>query len=145
VGDCKADFTYERLAVALDYLMNGAELVALQKGRYVIRPEGRFLDTGAFVAALEYASNTQAYVLGKPSAELLRLAIDDMDLSPHEVAMVGDDVESDVSGAFSVGARSIVVRTGKFTLDTYERSERKPDVLLDSVADLPSALGAVHV
>ena len=55
--------------------------------------------------------------------------------------MVGDDVCSDVPGAHAAGTRSVLVRTGKFSLSTLERSEIKPDLLLDSVADLPAALG----
>ena len=59
---------------------------------------------------------------------------------PFAAVMVGDDVCSDVPGAHAAGMRSVLVRTGKFSLSTLERSEVKPDLLLDSVADLPKAL-----
>lgn len=140
VGDCREGFTYERLNEAFRYLESGASLLALQKGRYFLSPSGPTLDTGAFVSALEYASGTQAHVFGKPSTELLRLAIVDVGCDPFDVVVVGDDVGSDIASAHAVGARSVLVRTGKFSLSQLEQSELKPDLLIDSVADVPAAL-----
>jgi len=48
-----------------------------------------------------------------------------------------------VPGAHAAGTRSVLVRTGKFALATLERSERKPDLLIDSIADLPAALAEI--
>ena len=140
VGDCREAFTYERLNIALRHLTAGAQLVALQKGRNFATPDGPALDTGAFVSALEYGANVQAYVVGKPSTELLRLAMADVGCDAFEVIVVGDDVNSDVAGALAVGARSVLVRTGKFTLAALEQLERKPELVIDSIGDLPSAL-----
>lgn len=140
VGDCRQGFTYDRLNTAFRLVRQGAELLALQKGRWFVSSTGPSLDTGAFVSALEYATNKQAHVVGKPSTELMRIALEDIGGDPFSAAMVGDDVRSDISGAHAAGTRSVLVRTGKFSLSDLERSETKPDLLLDSVADLPAAL-----
>jgi HAD superfamily hydrolase (TIGR01458 family) len=144
VGDCREGFTYERLNEAFRSLRSGAGLVALQKGAWFLSSAGPALDTGAFVTALEYASGQQAYVLGKPSTELLRLAMEDAGCDAYRTLMVGDDVVSDVAGAQALGARCVLVRTGKYSLALLERSERKPDLVIDSVADLPDALGELY-
>jgi HAD superfamily hydrolase (TIGR01458 family) len=143
VGDCREGFTYERLNIAFRLVREGAELLALQKGRWFLGSDGPKLDTGAFVAALEYGANRPAHVVGKPSTELLRLALEDVGGDPFSAVMVGDDICSDVPGAHAAGTRSVLVRTGKFSLSTLERSELKPDLLLDSVTDLPAALGEI--
>lgn len=140
VGDCRDGFTYARLNAAFRLVKNGAQLLALQKGRWFVSPSGPLLDTGAFVTALEYATGGQAHVVGKPSTELMRMALEDVGGDPFSVVMVGDDMRSDIPGAHAVGARSVLVRTGKFSLSELERSEIKPDLLLDSIADLPVAL-----
>jgi HAD superfamily hydrolase (TIGR01458 family) len=140
VGDCRDGFTYERLNAALRHLTAGAQLIALQKGRRYDAGDGPVLDTGAFVSALEYAAGTQAYVVGKPSTELLRMAIEDAGCDPYEAVVVGDSIANDIAGAHAVGARSVLVRTGMFTLADLERSERKPDLVIDSVADLAEAI-----
>jgi HAD superfamily hydrolase (TIGR01458 family) len=137
VGDLGEHFTYDRLNAAFRCLMDGAELIALQKNRYWRREDGLALDAGPFVAALEYASGKSATVLGKPEKSFFRLALEDLGLGSHEVAMVGDDAEADVAGAQAAGLRGIQVRTGKYRPET----EGRPDLVLDSVAALPEALG----
>lgn len=137
VGDLGEDFTYDRLNAAFRRLADGAELIALQKNRYWRTQEGLSLDAGPFVAALEYASGKSATVVGKPERDFFRLALEDMGLEPHEVAMVGDDAEADVAGAQAAGLRGIQVETGKYR----PGMEGTPDLILDSVAGLPEALG----
>lgn len=140
VGDMREGFTYSRLNGALRHLLGGARLVALNKGRYYLGPDGPLLDTGAFACALEFAASKQAYVIGKPSTELLRLALEDMNVDARDAAMVGDDAVADVGGGHSVGTRTVLVRTGKFTDEALAAAPVRPDVILESVADLPAAL-----
>jgi HAD superfamily hydrolase (TIGR01458 family) len=137
VGDLGEDFTYARLDAAFRCLMEGAELVALQKNRYWQSGGGLSLDAGPFVAALEYASGKRAFVVGKPEESFFRIALEDMRLQANEVAMVGDDAETDVAGAKKAGLWGILVRTGKWRPgDDVEEA----DLVLDSVAALPMAL-----
>ena len=67
VGDLGEAFGYGILNRAFRHLMAGAELIALQKNRFWMTPDGLSLDVGPFVAALEYASGTEAYIVGKPA------------------------------------------------------------------------------
>ena len=138
VGDLGEGFTYSRLDDAFKCLMNGAKLVALQKNRYWRTPGGLSLDAGPFVAALEYATGQQAAVVGKPEEAFFRIALEDLRLEAGEVAMVGDDAEADVAGAKRAGLLGIQVRTGKWGSDA---EERQADLVLDSVAGLPTELG----
>jgi HAD superfamily hydrolase (TIGR01458 family) len=137
VGDLGEGFTYARLDAAFRCLMDGAVLVALQKNRFW-RNRGRLsLDAGPFVAALEYASGESAVVVGKPEESFFRIALEDMGLEAHEVAMVGDDAEADVAGAKKAGLSGIQVRTGKWRPGGDVAGA---DLVLDSIAALPSAL-----
>jgi ribonucleotide monophosphatase NagD (HAD superfamily) len=98
------------------------------------------LDSGAFVAGLEYAAGIEAEVVGKPTAAYFEAALAELGVPPAEAVMVGDDVESDVGGAKAVGMRGVLVRTGKFRKDALEGADPKPDAVLDSIADLPGYL-----
>ncbi len=51
--------------------------------------------------------------------------------------MVGDDLESDIGGARAHGLHTALVRTGKFRQRDLDQSPIEPDVVLDSIADLP--------
>ena len=44
------------------------------------------MDVGSFTAALEYACDTKAEVVGKPSATFFQAALNDMGLQPEEVS-----------------------------------------------------------
>lgn len=136
VGDLGEGFSYERLNAAFRRLMDGAELAALQKSRFWKRNDGLALDAGPFVAALEYASGKTATVVGKPEESFFRVALDELALTADEVAMVGDDAESDVAGARSMGIKGIQVKTGKYR----PGDESNADLAIDSFADLPEAL-----
>lgn len=137
VGDLGEDFTYARLNEAFRHLMEGAVLLALQKNRYWRTGNELSLDAGPFVAALEYASGKTATVLGKPEESFFRIALEEIGIESSEAAMAGDDPESDVAGAQAAGLRGIQVKTGK-----YRPEERRvPDLLVESFADLPQALG----
>lgn len=140
MGDLGENFTYVRLDAAFRHLMGGAELVALQKNRYWEKVDGLSLDAGPFVAALEYASGKVATVIGKPELPFFRAALADLGLNACEVAMVGDDAHADVVGGQKAGLLGIQVKTGKYRVG-MEIPEAEPDLVLDSIASLPEALG----
>jgi HAD superfamily hydrolase (TIGR01458 family) len=140
VGDAGENFTFQNLNRAMRILLEGAELLALEKDRYWREPDGLVLSAGPFVAALEYATGKEAHLMGKPSAEFFRLALEDMDASPRETAMIGDDIRTDVGGAQKMGMFGILVKTGKYREDTARSSRVTPDLVLDSIARLPEHL-----
>jgi HAD superfamily hydrolase (TIGR01458 family) len=141
VGDLGEAFGYDVLNRAFGHVMDGAELIALQKNRYWLRPEGLALDVGPFVAALEYATRRDAFVVGKPSKDFFATILAGIPLAPEDAAMVGDDVETDVGGALDAGLAGILVRTGKYRDDALRDSGVEPTAVVDSIADVPALIG----
>jgi HAD superfamily hydrolase (TIGR01458 family) len=135
IGDIGASFTFTRLNKAFRALQNGARLVALHKKRAWRTEEGLFLDAGAFVVALEYAAETKALVLGKPSADYFRIAIEDLKLPAKRIASLGDDIEADVRGAQLAGIQGWLVKTGRFRREDLQRGIW-PDRVLENIQDL---------
>ena len=135
-------FSYMNLARAFHELEAGAELYCLHKNRWWQTTDGPRLDSGAFVAGLEFASGLEATVLGKPSPEYFAAALEEIDADPELAWMVGDDVEGDVRGAQRHGMRTVLVRTGKFRPDEVEELGVVPDGIVSSVAQLPDWLEA---
>jgi len=133
-------FSYLNLNRAFHELEAGAELYCLHKNRWWQTADGPRLDTGAFVAGLEYAADTEATVLGKPSTPYFAAALEALDAEPALTWMVGDDLEGDCIGAHKHGMKSILVRTGKFRPDEVERSSIQPDAIVSSIAQLPDWL-----
>jgi HAD superfamily hydrolase (TIGR01458 family) len=133
-------FSYMNLARAFGELELGAELYCLHKNTWWQTSRGPMLDTGAFVAGLEYASGVEATVLGKPSPAYFEAALEALDAEPELTWMVGDDLESDIAGAQRFGLKTVLVRTGKFRPDQLERSTVVPDAVVSSIGFLPDWL-----
>jgi HAD superfamily hydrolase (TIGR01458 family) len=133
-------FSYEHLNRAFTALEAGARLVCLHKNRWWQTGRGPLLDSGAFVAGLEYAAGVDAEVVGKPSRAYFEAALAELGADPKDAVMVGDDVEGDVGGAKAIGLRGVLVRTGKFREEALAAAEPKPDAVVDSLADVPRLL-----
>ena len=138
VGDAADGFTYAALKEAFRKLLAGAAFLALARNRSFKDEDGELsLDTGAFVAALEYATQREAVLLGKPAPNLFQAALDSMACDGKEAVMVGDDAEADVAGALAAGLGSaLLVRTGKYRPGDETKAKPAPS---DTVADLAAA------
>jgi HAD superfamily hydrolase (TIGR01458 family) len=141
VGDLGPAFGYDVLNHAFRQVMEGAELIALQKNRYWMRADGLSLDVGPFVAALEFATGAEAYVVGKPAQGFFAEVLSDLGATAAATAMIGDDIESDIGGALRAGLDAILVRTGKYREQQVLESGVEPTVVVDSIAGVPSLLG----
>ena len=135
-------FSYLNLNRAFHELEAGAELYCLHKNRWWQTRNGPALDAGAFVAGLEYATQIEATVLGKPSTAYFEAALQALDGDAGLTWMVGDDIEGDVVGAQAMGMRTVLVRTGKFRPDELEHTRVVPDGIVSSIAHLPDWLEA---
>jgi phospholysine phosphohistidine inorganic pyrophosphate phosphatase len=135
LGDLGRGWSYALLQEAFEYLMAGAELVALSRDRYFQQGDALALDAGPFVAALEYATGRPARVAGKPSPDFYAAALASLGVA-GPAAMVGDDLWSDVEGAQRAGLAGWLVRTGKFREELLRGSGIRPDRILSSVAAL---------
>ncbi|NJN82252.1 MAG: HAD hydrolase-like protein [Caldilineaceae bacterium] len=135
IGDMGASFTFPRLNHAFRAVLNGAQLVALQKKRMWRTEQGLFLDAGPFVVALEYATGVNAVVVGKPSSAYFSLVLEKLALPASSVAMIGDDIEIDVRGAQMMGMQGWLVKTGRFQKGDLGRAIW-PDRIFESIADI---------
>jgi HAD superfamily hydrolase (TIGR01458 family) len=133
-------FSYMNLARAFDEIQMGAGLYCLHKNKWWQTSRGPMLDSGAFVAGLEYATGVEATVLGKPSPAYFAAALDALDAEPELTWLVTDDVDADVRGARLFGMKTALVRTGKFRPETLESAETSPDMVVSSLAQFPELL-----
>lgn len=140
IGDIGDNWSYALLNRIFNLLMNGAKLIAIHKNRFWQTEQGLNMDIGAFISGLEYASAKQAMVIGKPSPAFFNAALSTMQLTPEQVAIVGDDIDSDIGGGQQAGFTSILVKTGKYRQNYVERSSIRADYLIDSIAELPGIL-----
>ena len=139
VGDAGRYFDYDRLNAAFRELVDGAPFLALAENRVFQDSDGVLsLDAGAFVRALEYSSGTTPLLFGKPSPAFFLTGVQNMGCEPVDVAMIGDDAESDVAGAIAAGiGQGILVQTGKYRNGDEARYSPSPSAV---VADIGRAI-----
>jgi HAD superfamily hydrolase (TIGR01458 family) len=143
IGDIGNDWDYDLLNTLMNQILEGAELIALHKGRYFQTEQGLMLDSGAFVAALEHATGKKAHVVGKPNPAFFEMGSALLDASTNELVMVGDDLINDIEGAQNTGYHAVLVQTGKYRKAIVEQSEIIPDGIITSVAALPNYLSSL--
>lgn len=115
IGDIADKWTYETMNEIFRKVFDGSDIIAMHKNRYW-QPDGKTLtmDAGAFITAIEYASSKKAVVIGKPSPIYFQTALKQLGFMPDsEFIMIGDDLESDIAAAQSIGGQGILVYTGK--------------------------------
>ena len=152
IGDSPEAATYANLNHAFRLVRDGAELIGMHRNPWWLTPDGPTLDSGAFVAGLEFATGKRATVIGKPSPAFFREAAAELLAglpggSRHDLAMVGDDVFSDVLAAQRLGLRGVFVRSGKHgdaelaAAAARRRGGGVPTAVADSLAAVVAALG----
>ena len=140
VGDIGDLWNYNLMNELMNQILNGSKLIALHKGRYFQKGLGLTIDSGPFVSGLEYATQTNAIVVGKPEATFFKLASEKFNLKSNEIGMVGDDLNNDILGGLKMGYKTFLVRTGKFRKNIFEKSNINPDYCINSISDLPRML-----
>ncbi len=101
---------FEELKAATQAVLRGAEMIASSRDRTFPTEDGPWPATGALVAALEYATERTATVLGKPAPQIFLTALDR--LPPGQTLVVGDRLDSDLAGAAAAGLDAAIVLTG---------------------------------
>jgi HAD superfamily hydrolase (TIGR01458 family) len=151
IGDSPEEATFDNLNRAFRLVRGGARLVGMHRNPWWLTPEGPTLDSGSFVVGLEFAAETHATIIGKPSAAFFAQAVRDLrreagrDLARTDIAMVGDDLRTDVRAAQRAGLRGILVLSGKHgpgdvELVARERGGRRPDAIARDLAEVIAAL-----
>jgi NagD protein len=88
---------------------------------------------------LETATGRRAFSVGKPSAVMMRAARKELGLDASRTTMIGDTMETDILGAVQLGYRAILVLSGGTSRADLAAFAYRPDLVVDSIADLSAA------
>ena len=131
-------FDYDELRIATQALRRGARLYAAGRDATFPMPDGPWPGTGAVIAAVEVAGGREAVAVGKPEPAILEIARSLLgDCS--RIAVVGDNLASDIAGGHRAGLTTILVLTGTSSRDDIAGAEVAPDIVVPDLAALASA------
>jgi NagD protein len=126
----------ESLERAVQLVADGAKLIATNPDPNCPTDDGIRPGCGAIVALIEAATGIKAFSVGKPSPVMMREARKELGLMASETIMVGDTMETDILGGVQLGYRTVLVLSGGTRREDLSKYAYRPDVILDSVADL---------
>ncbi|RMG20073.1 MAG: HAD family hydrolase [Methanobacteriota archaeon] len=136
VGDIRGrSDLQDRLNKALRCLKRGAELYVLQKGITYVSSSGLALDSGSYGMLLENASGKKLKVMGKPNKDFILDGCKKLGIEPDHACLIGDDIEADILGAKSIGAKGVLVKTGRYDpeiVESYEENGVVPDATIEN-------------
>lgn len=85
---------------------------------------------------IEEATGIKAFVVGKPSPVMMRSARKYIGLETAGATIIGDTMETDIMGGVQVGYKTILVLSGISKKEDLSKYVFKPDMVIDSIADL---------
>lgn len=128
-------FDYAELRAAAMAARDGAFLAATGRDPIMPMPDGLWPGTGAILAAIETASGKTAVTTGKPEPAIFEAGLRAIG-SPGRVAMIGDQLRTDIAGAQAAGLDGILVEAGTDSDRGAHDGEITPDHRIDDLAGL---------
>jgi glycerol-1-phosphatase len=131
-------FNYDELRYASQAIHGGARLYATGRDATFPMPDGPWPATGSILAAVETAGGREAVVVGKPEPHIFEIArglLSDC----HSVAIVGDNLDADITGGKRAGLFTVLVLTGTSSEAQAHESVVQPDLVVRDLARLAEA------
>jgi 4-nitrophenyl phosphatase len=129
--------TYEMLKQACLFIRSGLPFYGTNPDPTFPSPEGQIPGAGTVIGAIEIAAGVKAHLMGKPSPEMYRVALERLDVEASRTLVVGDRLDTDIEGGQAMGCLTGLVLTGVSTLEEAHQRVPPPDII---AADLTSLL-----
>ena len=101
---------------------------------------GSVPDCGSVCEMIYNATGRRPVVIGKPSALMPELAMEQAGFGKEETAVVGDRIYTDIKSGLNAGVTGILVMSGETTPEILAASKDKPHLVLQDCTEILTAL-----
>ncbi len=141
VASWSRNFNYGDMLAGYRGLDAGATFYGTDPDRLVPAADGMIPGSGAIINAVSGTADREPdKILGKPSAEAQRAALDALELPADRCFVVGDRLNTDIELGKRAGMTTVLVKSGVTTEADLDRSDTRPDYVVDSLAGVPDVL-----
>ncbi len=144
VAGMDREINLQKITIAMRLIMDGADFIATNTDGSFPTPDGINPGTGTVIGALQFASGTEPYVVGKPQPAIFQTALKVLGSKIENTLMVGDRLNTDILGANKLGIQTAAVLTGVTSRDEINQSVIKPDFIFEDIRSLHLALEEVY-
>jgi 4-nitrophenyl phosphatase len=135
------DFGYGDLLAGYRALEAGAIFYGTDPDRLIPAADGMVPGSGSIINAVAGTiEQDPAKILGKPSSEAQKAALDALGVSPERCLVVGDRLDTDIALGERAGMTTVLVKTGVTTEKQLDESDIEPDHVIDSFSDIDRVL-----
>lgn len=134
--------TYDKLTTACRLVRSGVPFVATHPDFNCPTEDGYIPDCGAMIEFIAASTGVRPYVVGKPHRDIVAAAFAKKPYQPHELAIVGDRLYTDIATGKSAGIASILVLSGETAAADLAKADVRPDFVFSGLGELAAALAA---
>lgn len=132
--------TYDKLKRAALAIRRGARFIGANPDTTLPTEEGLVPGNGAVLAALEVATGVAPTVIGKPSAEIVDLAVAMLGADKSRTAIIGDRLDTDVLAGNRAGISTVLVLTGVHQVADVPAFPATPDFVVTDLVEFRQRL-----
>jgi len=133
------DFGSEDYASMIEMVMSGAKLIGMHATSTYAKDGRRYAGVGAIMKMVSYATGSSYEVIGKPSFAFYKEALNLLHVKSFEnIEMISDDAVGDLVGIKELGAKTILVLSGKC------KSEKEALHVKSSIDKIVSNIGCLN-
>ncbi len=132
--------TYDDLAMGALAVHKGARFIGTNPDPAFPSELGPLPGAGALIAFVQTATGVTPTLVGKPGPIMFQQAMQRLGGAPHNTAMVGDRLSTDIAGGQAAGLTTILVLSGISTRADAQNNRFKPDYIVADITELAEIL-----
>lgn len=130
------ELTFKKLEDACILLRDDIEYIATNPDWVCPTWYGFVPDCGSISQILSTATGKMPKFIGKPEPDMAYLAMEKTGYKKEETVLIGDRLYTDIACGVNAGISTIFVLSGEGTMDDVEKSETKPQYILENIREL---------
>ncbi len=135
------ELVYDELKAACLYIQKGSDFIATNMDYRCPIEDGLYIpDCGGLCKWITMCTGKEPLFLGKPEPTMIYQVMEKFGVTKEKTMMVGDRYYTDIVAGINAGVDTVAVLSGETTLEEFNKANKKPTYIIDSIADLVSLL-----
>ena len=135
LGDTRT-YNFELIEHAVHLVNNGAKLIGTNYDLTGPSEKGIVPSVRALIAPIEYATNRNAYFVGKPNPIMMREGLKRLGFDNEDAAIIGDRMDTDIVSGLEAGIDTVLVLSGVTQAKDLRKFAYQPNYIINGVGDI---------
>ncbi|MBO1518665.1 HAD-IIA family hydrolase [Oceanisphaera sp. DM8] len=132
VGETR-NYNWSMMQMGARFVADGARFIATNPDTHGPKMHPA---CGALCAPIERMTGKKPFYVGKPSAWIIRAALNHMDAHSENTLIVGDNLNTDILAGFQAGLETALVLTGVSQVADIDNMPFRPQHIYDCAGDI---------